>query len=324
MDYVFGPVPSRRLGRSLGINNIPPKHCTYACVYCQLGDPQRVSTVRREFSSTEDVLDALRRRLGEIADAGEGFPDYLTIVPDGEPTLDLRLGQLVEGVRRAADGRGAIAVITNGSLMTDPDVRHAAADADWVSVKIDAGDAGTWRKIDRPARDLEYDGVMAGIAAFAGEYTGILATETMLVAGINDGDEQLQRIADRIARLPRPASPGDGPDVAYLSIPTRPPAVSSVTAPDEERLLVAYQRFRDAGVKVELNTGYEEGDFSTGEDVAGGILAIAAVHPIERHALEDLLARKHATWALVTTLLDSGRLIEKHYRDRTYYVTRLK
>ena len=343
MTYTFGPVPSRRLGRSLGVNNIPPQHCTYACVYCQLGDPQRVSTRRREFYPPPEVIASVRDRMEDLARTGEAPPDYITIVPDGEPTLDRGLGELVSGLRDvlATQGPAAaprIAVITNGSLLSDAAVRAALAPTDWVSVKIDAAEEAIWRRIDRPARDLDFEAVLAGIAAFAGEFNGTLATETMLVAGLNDEDAQLAAIAARVVALPRPdgAATGaerpsvggggapTGPDVAYLSVPTRPPAVGWVAPPEEERILAAYRIFTEAGLAVELNTGYEAGEFSAGDDVAGGILAIGAVHPIERSALEDLLARSGATWSVVEALLGEGRLLEKEYRGRRFYVTRLR
>jgi len=362
MTYTFGPVPSRRLGRSLGVNNIPPQHCTYACVYCQLGDPQRVSTRRREFYPPPEVIASVRDRMEDLARTGEAPPDYITIVPDGEPTLDRGLGELVSGLRdvlvrrvQTSPGGGApppegvatargpaaaprIAVITNGSLLSDAAVRAALAPTDWVSVKIDAAEEAIWRRIDRPARDLDFEAVLAGIAAFAGEFNGTLASETMLVAGLNDEDAQLAAIAARVVALPRPdgAATGaerpsvggggapTGPDVAYLSVPTRPPAVGWVAPPEEERILAAYRIFTEAGLAVELNTGYEAGEFSAGDDVAGGILAIGAVHPIERSALEDLLARSGATWSVVEALLGEGRLLEKEYRGRRFYVTRLR
>jgi len=319
MLFTFGPVPSRRLGRSLGVNNIPPKHCTYACVYCQLGDPQRVATRRQVFHAPEDIVASVRERLSEIDRAGEAPPDFVTIVPDGEPTLDLGLASLIAGLREVVSvedrlpktpgspGSPQIAVITNGSLLPDGEVRRALASADWVSVKLDAADEATWRAIDRPARDLHFGQILSGIAEFAETFEGTLAMETMLVAGLNDNDRQLAALAERVA--------GSGPDIAYLSW---------VAPPSEERILAAYRIFADAGITVELNTGFEAGDFSAGSDVAAGILAIGAVHPLEHHALLELLARAGASWSVVAELLDDGRLLEKDYRGRHFYVTRLR
>lgn len=349
MIHTFGPVPSRRLGRSLGVNNIPPQYCSYACVYCQLGDPQRVSTNRREFYRPDEVVSSVRDRIAEHERAGGAPLDYITVVPDGEPTLDLGLMELMAGLRELVNSAHGsepateapvpgsasprIAVISNGSLLSDPAVRRALALADWVSVKMDAADTATWRRIDRPARDLDYEELLSGIAIFASEFTGILATETMLVSGLNDADTQVSALAARIAGLPRqggmrpesrPGGGTGGPDVAYLSIPTRPPAVGWVAPPSEERILAAYYIYRESGIAVELNTGYEVGEFSTGDDVSGGILAIAAVHPIGRADLENLVESSGRKWCVVEDLLADGQLIEKTYRGRVFYVTRLR
>jgi wyosine [tRNA(Phe)-imidazoG37] synthetase (radical SAM superfamily) len=123
----FGPVPSRRLGRSLGINNIPHKTCTYSCVYCQVGRTRRFQLERAEFYEPEAIAREVRKRTAKLRELGEGI-DYLTFVPDGEPTLDLNLASTIEllkplGIR--------VAVITNGSLLGREDVRATLMGADW-------------------------------------------------------------------------------------------------------------------------------------------------------------------------------------------------
>ncbi|MDX2437439.1 MAG: radical SAM protein, partial [Acidobacteriota bacterium] len=172
----FGPVPSRRLGQSLGINNIPPKICSYACIYCQLGRTLTMQTERTNFYDPERILEEVRTRVEEVRVAGESV-DYLCFVPDGEPTLDLRLGREIELVRELGI---KIAVITNSSLIWRKDVREELALADWVSLKVDAVREDVWRRIDRPHGQLRLSQILDGALALSGSFTGQLVTETML------------------------------------------------------------------------------------------------------------------------------------------------
>ncbi len=206
----FGPVPSRRLGRSLGINHIPPKTCTYACVYCQLGRTPRLQANRQTFYPPEAVVAAVQEKVADAAARGETI-DYLTFVPDGEPTLDLYLGDMLTALKPLGI---PLAVITNASLLHDEAVRAALHLADWVSLKMDAAAAAVWRQIDRPHGQLCLADILDGAHTFARAFSGALVTETMLVKGLNDTPETLAVTANVIAEL--------RPVVAYLGVPTRP------------------------------------------------------------------------------------------------------
>ena len=141
---VFGPVPSRRLGRSLGVNNIPPKACSYSCVYCQLGRTANVQVTRREFYNPVDILREAKSKYENAISLGESI-DYITFVPDGEPTLDYRLGETLELLQSIG---AKVGVISNASLISEQSVRDDLARADWVSLKIDAIDKRTWKQIN--------------------------------------------------------------------------------------------------------------------------------------------------------------------------------
>jgi len=154
----FGPVPSRRLGRSLGINNIPPKVCTYSCVYCQLGRTIKMQVERRAFYEPEDILRDVQDKVEKAREAGESV-DYLTFVPDGEPTLDINLGREIELLRPLGI---KIAVITNSSLIWREDVREALMKADWVSLKMDSVREEVWRRINRPHGSLQLTSILDG------------------------------------------------------------------------------------------------------------------------------------------------------------------
>ncbi len=307
----FGPVPSRRLGRSLGINNIPPKICTYACAYCQLGRTLKMQAQRQAFYEPSEVVNALRDKVAKAREAGESI-DYLTFVPDGEPTLDLHLGQEIELLRPLGL---PIAVITNASLICRPDVRQDLMGADWVSLKVDAVEQAVWRRIDRPHGSLELSSILEGAIAFARGYPGELVTETMLVAGVNDGERQLEGIAGYLGYLQ--------PDRAYLSIPTRPPAEVWAHPPDEQVLHRAYRIFHDKIEQVEHLIGYEGNAFAFTGDVVQDLLDITAVHPMREDAVSDYLARAEGQGAVVQRLVAEGQLVELQHGGHTFYLRKL-
>ncbi len=306
----FGPVPSRRLGRSLGINNIPPKICSFACLYCQVGPTLERDTELREFYEPERLASEVALRVADVRDRGERV-DYLTFVPDGEPTLDARLATTMDLLRPLGV---PIAVITNGSLLWRDDVRSTLNGADWVSVKADAAVEGTWRHLNRPDPTLDFSTVRDGIARFASEYPGDLVSETMLVAGINDGPEEVEAVGSflRDAGFTR----------SYLSIPTRPTPYAAITAPDEDTVNHAYQVLSRFIEHVEYLVGYEGDAFAATGDPRADILGITAVHPMRASAIEELLERSGSSWQIVDDLIAAGSLVETTYRDDTFFVRR--
>ena len=308
----FGPVPSRRLGRSLGVNNIPPKHCTYSCVYCQLGRTSRMELERRAFYEPQEILRAVQDKMAKTKGVGEPI-DYLALVPDGEPTLDVHLGREIELLQQLGP---PIAVISNASLIWREDVREDLLQADWVSLKVDSVDEAVWRRVDRPHGSLALSSILEGSMAFAEEYRGELVTETMLVAGVNDGEEHLAAAASFLARLQ--------PAVAYLSIPTRPPAEEWVRAPDEAALNRAYQILSGQVGQVEYLVGYEGNAFAFTGDVEEDLLAITAVHPMREDAVSDYLARAGAGWPVVQRLVAESELVETVRGGHTFYLRKLR
>jgi wyosine [tRNA(Phe)-imidazoG37] synthetase (radical SAM superfamily) len=307
----FGPVPSRRLGRSLGINNIPPKACSYSCIYCQVGPTRATEIVPREFYPPAEILAAVRQHVARVRAQGEAI-DYLTLVPDGEPTLDSRLGATIEALRVLDI---PIAVISNASLIWREDVRCNLAAADWVSLKLDAVDDTLWRQINRPHPDLDHAAILDGMLAFARDYRGTLATETMLVQGVNDSAAAARRLADFLDRL--------APAVAYLAVPIRPPAESLVRAADEAAVTRAYQIVSARLPRAELLIGYEGNAFASTGDLEQDLLSITAVHPMREEAVRQLLADHGADWQLVERLTGEGRLLWTEFDGRRFLVRRL-
>jgi len=305
---IFGPVPSRRLGRSLGINHIPPKTCSYACVYCQLGRTSRMQITRQAFHSTASLVEAVKTQLTAAAEQGEEV-DYLTFVPDGEPTLDENLGDTIGALRPLGI---PTAVISNASLIWMAPVREALMQADWVSLKVDAVDEETWRRVDRPHGGLELAAILDDARTFARRYRGQLVTETMLVAGINDCENSLMATAKFIGDLQ--------PSVAYLSVPTRPPAEPWVHPPDEATLARAYAIFSEQTPCTETLIGYEGNAFAFTSDAAADILSITAVHPMREDAMDAFLARAGAGRHLITQLVANKQLTESAYAGHTFFL----
>jgi wyosine [tRNA(Phe)-imidazoG37] synthetase (radical SAM superfamily) len=308
----FGPVPSRRLGRSLGVNNVPPKVCSYSCVYCQLGRTIKMSAERQQFYQPEEVFEAIREQVLKAQESGEPV-DYLSFVPDGEPTLDASLGKTIDLLR----GLGIkIAIISNSSLVWREDVREDLRKADWVSLKVDSTREDTWRQIDRPHGSLALDSILRGVEEFAASFDGQLVTETMLVRGVNDTPGHLAEVAEFVGRVE--------PSIAYLSVPTRPPAEDWVGVPAEEDLNRAYQIMSQRLDNVEYLIAYEGHEFAYTGHLEEDLLSITSVHPMRRDAMAAFLSKAGADWPVVERLVREGLLVETQYAGRTFYVRRFR
>ncbi len=310
-NMVFGPIPSRRLGRSLGINNIPPKICSYSCVYCQLGRTVKLREEPSYYYSPNQIFNQVAQRVEQIQKANEKV-DYLTFVPNGEPTLDSQLGEEIDLLKSL---HIPIAVITNSSLLWREDVRNALKKAECVSVKIDTMTETIWRKINRPHKQLKLSFILAGILTFAQEFPGMLVTETMLVKGLNDTKANIRQISEFVPNLK--------PGRAYLSIPTRPPAEKSIESPDEESLLSALAIVKERISNVELLTGYEGNEFAATGNAETDLLSITAVHPMREEAVESYLNRFGKSWEVINKLISENKLVVNEYKGHKYYLRNL-
>ena len=308
---VFGPVPSRRLGRSLGINNIPPKICSYSCVYCQLGRTINMRIKREGFYKPEVLLEEVKNKLKEV-EKNEKQVDYLTFVPDGEPTLDINLGKEIKELKRLGV---KVAVITNASLLWMETVRNDLKNADYVSVKIDTVDEKIWKKVNRPYPFLKLDEVKKGIVKFREMFSGIFCTETMLMKKLNDNEKNMRENAVFISKL--------SPDKSYISIPIRPPAEKWVSTPDEETINIAYHIFRENNLNVEYLIGYEGNEFVSTGDIEKDILSIASVHPIREEGMQSLLKKTNNSWDVVETLKNEKKIVEVKYKGKRFYIRNL-
>jgi len=303
----FGPIASRRLGASLGVNNIPAKHCGYSCVYCQAGETSHLEIRRTAFYSVTEIVRAVEERLAKLRERGEPV-ERISFVADGEPTLDANLGAEIAGLKQFGL---PVAVLTNACILWMADVRNDLLAADLVSLKVDAAGEAVWRKINRPPAELSFEQIREGMRVFAGQFKGTLLTETLLVRDINDGGEEVRKIAVLIKNLV--------PKTAYLGIPTRPPAQSWVIPPPEDRLLRAFAVFTETGLPAELLTGRGGLSFGYTGALEDDLVAAAAVHPMSREQVTDMVKRAGKEWAVVEDLVRRGRLKEIEYQGTTYY-----
>jgi len=301
MRFVFGPVASRRLGRSLGVDPIPLKTCNWNCVYCQLGRSTPMTGARREYYPRDEILD-------EIAAALETLPpdgvDWLTFCGSGEPTLHASLGWLIRRSKEIAEV--PIAVITNGALLAYADVRKNLLAANAVLPTLDAGTDAVYRRVNRPLARPSFAEIVEGLVAFRREFRRKLWIEVMLVPGLNDSEASLRDIA-AVVRAVRP-------DQVHLAMPARPPAESWVASGEDEILARAAAILGAEAEVVALAAGNgpapRDGGAPPYESAPDAITEMIARHPMRE---EDLVAQL-ARWGdarpreTFAALVDAGRL----------------
>ncbi len=275
MQHVFGPVPSRRLGQSLGIDPVVPKTCNWNCVYCQLGRSVPLVAERREYVPAEAIIAELAERLAHY----EGRIDWVTFVGSGETTLHSRLGWMIRRVKAMTEI--PVAVITNGSLLYLPEVRAELAVADAVLPTLDAGTPDLYRRLNRPWPEPDFETYVQGLVDFRAMYRGRYWLEVMLIRGLNDTEEALRALTAQIARI--------RPDKVHLTLPERPPAEPWVQPPDAEGLMRAEAILRQVAEVVHPARGAF--DFSGYDDPQAAVLAVLARHPMRESELKAALAR---------------------------------
>ncbi len=219
--YIYGPVPSRRLGLSLGVDIVPLKSCTQNCIYCQLCVDAPQMTERAEYIPVEDVLKELKRKL-------QSHPaiDCITLSGSGEPTLNSGLGRLLKGIKSISDSM--LVVITNGTLLWREDVRRELMDADAVMPSLDACDQETFEKINRPASEITFDKHIEGLKKFREEFTGKIWLEMFMVDGLNTAPEQLAKFKTLIAQI--------RPDKVQLNTAVRPTTAMEIGSISQKQL----------------------------------------------------------------------------------------
>lgn len=219
--YLYGPVPSRRLGRSLGIDLVPFKTCTYDCIYCQLGHTTNKTMERRSYAPVKDILDELKLKLA----SGEA-PDYISIAGSGEPTLHSYIGELIGMIKNMTSI--PVAVLTNGSLLYLPEVRTALMKADLVIPSLDAGDETMFRYVNRPHDGISFDNMVNGLIEFTDYFPGQVWLEVLLVSGVTGMAADVEKIATWANKI--------GANKVQLNTVCRPAAEEFACAVDRKQM----------------------------------------------------------------------------------------
>jgi len=274
MKYVYGPVPSRRLGRSLGIDTVPLKTCNWNCVYCQLGRSRPVVNIRREYLPKADILAEVKHTLSlhQPSDI-----DWVTFVASGETTLHSGIGWLIRQVKEITNI--PVAVITNGSFLFQPNVREELLVADAVLPTLDAGSSELYRNLNRPHPDLTFERQVEGLIALRREFIGKLWIEVMIVRDMNDSEQALQDLKVTLARIQ--------PDEVHLLSPTRSPAETWVCPTDHAGLM------RATAILSNITTVVPSHNVATelrgSDSVIDAVSNILARHPMSQDQLKNAL-----------------------------------
>lgn len=302
---IYGPVTSRRLGLSLGVDMVPYKVCSFDCIYCQIGPTKNPSVERRNFGFADNIVKAIQQKLEAGARA-----DHITLGGSGEPTLNLETGDIIRGIKTLTDI--PVAVLTNGSMLWDQKVRQDLCAADIVLPSLDAGDEETFKKINRPHPDISFERLLDGILSFSTEYSGKIWLEIFFIENINTSAAHVEKLKRLVQRI--------GPDKVHLNTAVRPPAEAFATAVDRNTLCAIAESIGDSTSVI--------AEFKENPDAA-----VEAELPEE--ALVDMLLRRpctlndiatalHVNPSLAVKLLDQlvarGRVTITSSGSRLYYV----
>jgi wyosine [tRNA(Phe)-imidazoG37] synthetase (radical SAM superfamily) len=304
-EHVYGPVPSHRLGRSLGIDLVPYKTCTYDCVYCQLGRTTDKTVKRREFVPVAPVLAELERRL-----SGGCRPDYVSLAGSGEPTLHSGMGRLIEGIKSLTDV--PVAVITNGSLLWSERLQEELMMADVVLPSLDAGDEVSFAKINRPHPDISFDLMLEGLTSFTKRFAGEVWLEVMLLAGSTGTRAEAAKIAAH--------AEGVGAARIQLNTPSRPAAEAEVLPLSRDEMVALERLFPGRVESVFQEREFEAGQAGSATVSDSDLVALVRRRPC---TVEDIAAGLglHVLDVLkrVDLLLASGVITCVAVNGKNYY-----
>ncbi|MFX1436440.1 MAG: radical SAM protein [Promethearchaeota archaeon] len=306
MKYVYGPVPSRRLGNSLGIDLIPSKTCNYQCIYCQIGETTNFTNTRINFFPKEEII----AEIDKVIKLTKNRFDYVTFVGSGEPTLYKDLKDLIVHVKRIS--KKPVCVITNGSLLYQKEVQEALMSSDVVLPSLDAGDERSFIKINRPHPSINFENTIQGFIDFKKIFKGNFWIEVMLMKGINDSKEELSKIKNKIDKIK--------PDRIDINVPIRPPVEKWVKIPESNIVSTLNEIFGDYS-----NIGFpEEGIFKIHSlNLEKELISILERHPMREDQIlttfSDFGLNKEKIIAMLMKLKSEQKINKVLYNEKIFW-----
>ena len=302
MKYLYGPVPSRRLGLSLGIDCVPMKTCSLSCIYCQLGRTYATTLDRSEYVLVSEILEEIKSWLKKEISA-----DWITFSGSGEPTLNSGIGRLIQSIKSLT--QIPVCVITNGTLLWLPEVRHDIIDADAVMPSLDSAREETFQTICRPHPDLHVETIIKGLIKFRQEYSGKMWLEILFVDGVNDSQDDIKALQTAIERI--------NPDAIYLNTVARPPAERGVKPLSPERMNEIKKFFGD---KVEVIASFKGEPIETHSADLDEIRNYLKRRPGSSEDISVALSiNPHETLKLLTRLKDIGEVTSRTFSGNTFW-----
>jgi len=273
--HLFGPVPSRRLGMSLGIDLVPHKICTFNCIYCECGRTTKLTTKRNEYVPYDEIIQELEDFFKK-----NPLPDYITFSGAGEPTLNIYIGEIIHYINRLHT-KIPIAVITNGSLFFNKEVRTAISGADLILPSLDAAKESTFKKINKPNKNISVENYIEGLISFSKEYTGKIWLEVMIIPGYNDDKENLELLKNAILKI--------NPDKIQLNSLDRPGVIDNIRSADHQELEKIINSWKLENIEIIAPASNRKQQKSYRKDVENAIMETISRRPCTLDDLQKIL-----------------------------------
>lgn len=309
LKYLFGPVPSRRLGRSLGINIVPSKICSMNCIYCEVGKTKALSTLRKPYIKAADIINEFKENYNKFKDD----TDVITITGAGEPTLNSELADILNGIKEVTDK--PIAILTNSTMLGDKEVFDTLLNFDIVVPSLDAASEENFKKVTLPHPDFSVAEIIDNLRKFSLEYKGKLFLEILLCGGLNDSDEEIKKLTEAIKDM----------RITKIQLGTiaRPPAFSEAKQVSDERMLEIARYFATNGLNAEIIGGFKEVYKNAGgsKDLKTLIAAISKMRPCSINDFSAVFGeRKENVEKIIDELLKEKQIVSEVFESEKYYV----
>jgi len=300
--HLFGPVPSRRLGMSLGVDLVPHKVCSLNCVYCECGATTNLTTERKEYVSFSEIIEELNDFF-----KNNDNPDYITFSGAGEPTLNIHIGKVIDYIKSHFSNI-PVAVLTNGSLLSKADVRQELLKADLILPSLDAATNKAFKKIDRPNNDLVVEDYIQGLIDFSKDFKGTIWLEVMILPGFNDDLENLNLLKEAIVKI--------NPKKVQLNTLDRPGVIDNIRAASRIELQNIIDLWKLDNVDIIVSSAIRKDNKSFRKDTENAILETISRRPCTIEDLEKILGLHVNEINKYLDVLDSDNKIETYRQER--------